>query len=81
MSQGTLEVLLVGAKGLENTDFLSKFHLDYSLFSHSHAQSRSVWIEPILRYCLVGLRSGLLSSVAMKSEDIKEKALLKMTIV
>lgn len=27
MVRGTLEVLLVGAKGLENTDFLSKFAL------------------------------------------------------
>lgn len=32
MVRGTLEVLLVGAKGLENTDFLSKFALSNTLF-------------------------------------------------
>ncbi|RLM64922.1 elicitor-responsive protein 3-like isoform X2 [Panicum miliaceum] len=42
MAQGTLEVLLVGAKGLENTDYLSNMDPYAVLKCHSQEQKSSV---------------------------------------
>ncbi|XP_066350416.1 elicitor-responsive protein 3-like [Miscanthus floridulus] len=42
MAQGTLEVLLVGAKGLENTDYLSNMDPYALLQCRSHEQKSSV---------------------------------------